>query len=137
MKIKLTILFAILAMTTTACDQKSDIASQAESAGKEVAKKAQDAVQNVKEAQEKAQETVQQLADKTSEVAKEAVEAGKAGVEKSATLAKGAKTATEEALADTITHAQEITKTQTSKSRKSADSAEEEMLKELEAQNKH
>ena len=136
MKIKLTILSAVLAMTTTACDQKSDIASQAEAAGKEVAKKAQETVQDVKETQEKVQETAKQLADKTSEAAKEVVEAGKEGVKKSATLAKGAKTATEEALADTIAHAQEITKTQTSKSRQSADSAEEEMLKELESQSK-
>lgn len=122
MNIRLVTLSAMVLMFVAACDQKTEVASKALDAGKEAKQKIEQS------AQQATQELGQQIEDKskqvtnavsvtTSHVVEAAKEGGAAGKE-----------ATEQALADTVKHAQEVTNSQKSESRQRAQKSEDEMM---------
>lgn len=130
MKTILSILFIMIAIPLTACDQKPDLAAKAVEAGKEAAQKVQNsAQQTANDAAKATKEAAKEVASDATKAAKEAAEAGKEGAIKSVAVVKET---TEQALASTVDAAQKLTKTQESKPRQRAQNAEAEMLRELE-----
>ena len=132
MNLKLMAVSVALFIPLTACEQKADLAAKPIEAGREVAQKTQEfAAQEAKELTKKAQESAQKISNDASKAAKDGVEVSKDGAKKSALVVK--ETA-EQTLAETVGHAQEITKTQKSESRQHGQKAEDEMMMEIEKQ---
>jgi uncharacterized lipoprotein NlpE involved in copper resistance len=114
MKSKLIVLPAALLILLAGCDQKSDLATQASEAGKEVVQKAQESAQHVvTEASKTVKAASKEVADKAEKPVAEV------------------KNATELALKGTTDAAREKTKSVVSKTREHGQSAEDEMEAEL------
>lgn len=122
-------LFPLCFFFLTACGQKADPAAKASEATKEVTQQTQEAIQQTsKEIPQKVQESAEKISNDAAKAAKEGT-AGKEGAKKSAVEVK--ETA-EQALAETVGHAQEVTKTQKSEPRQRGQKAEDEMMLEIE-----
>jgi hypothetical protein len=128
MKTYLTILSVVFVVSISACGQKTEPSSdKSSSLGKEIPLKEQTAIQPVsKELAPTVQESVP--------VAVKTVKEKTATVNPAVTpqAAPVVKETTEQFLHETVAHAQEITKTQTSKSRQRGQNAEDEMMTEIE-----
>jgi hypothetical protein len=116
MKTKIIILSAALIITTTGCDQKTDLTAQSSAAKQEATQHhpvpAEQAMQSKQEAARKAVKAVENIELKDTPV-----------MQKS----------TEQSLAEVSTLGREKTRSQESKSRTRAQIAEDEMLKDLES----
>lgn len=118
MKTKLSLVLSVLVVTLTACTQKDEPVKNS-AAENPVSK---EAVQKTKEA----------TAPVTNDAAKQVTEPVKA-VQKPATVAPtAAKVTTEQALSETIDHAQAVTKTQKSEARQRGQKAVDDMMMEVE-----
>jgi len=115
MKTTLIIISAALVITMSACNQKEKLVEKTATESKDVI--------------QKVQETAPQVTHETTKKVNGTVKAVEDGTKKPAPAAN---VTTEQALTETVDHAQAVTKTQKSESRQRGQKAEDEMMMEIE-----